>query len=90
MILVTDIRDHRERIENGLKKRNLQDLSVLDRILEADDSRKKTQFELDNILAESNRLAKEIGEFYKSGKSSEANALKAESSVLKERSRLLL
>lgn len=89
MILVTDIRDHRERIENGLKKRNLQDLSVLDRILETDDSRKKTQFELDNILAESNRLAKEIGEFYKSGKSSEANALKAESSVLKERSRLL-
>lgn len=89
MLLVTDIRDDKERIITGLKKRGLTDLSVLDRILEADDNRKKTQFELDNILSESNQLSKQIGELYKSGKANEANELKAKTSDLKEKSKQL-
>ncbi|MBV7439950.1 serine--tRNA ligase [Weeksellaceae bacterium TAE3-ERU29] len=87
MLLVNDIRDQRTRIENGLKKRNLSDLSVLDQIIEKDDLRKQTQFELDNILAESNQLSKKIGELYKSGKANEANELKAKTADFKTKSK---
>ncbi|MDG4951312.1 serine--tRNA ligase [Weeksellaceae bacterium KMM 9724] len=89
MLLVTDIRENKERIIEGLKKRNIEDLSVLDKILEADDNRKKTQFELDNILAESNQLSKQIGELFKTGKAAEANELKEQTSSLKEKSKKL-
>lgn len=89
MLLVTDIREDKERIITGLKKRGIDDLSVLDKILEVDDNRKKVQFELDNILSESNQLSKQIGELYKSGKTQEANELKAKTTDLKEKSKEL-
>lgn len=89
MLLVNDIREDKERIIEGLKKRNIEDLSVLDKILEVDDNRKKTQFELDNVLSESNKLSKQIGELFKSGKAQEANELKAQTSDLKEKSKSL-
>ncbi|MDO5654852.1 MAG: serine--tRNA ligase [Flavobacteriaceae bacterium] len=89
MLLVTDIRDQRERIETGLRKRNITDFSVLDQIIEADDLRKKSQFELDNLLAESNQLSREIGDLYKSGKTEEANQIKAQTTQLKEKTKEL-
>ena len=46
-------------------------------IIALDEKRRKTQAELDNTLAESNKLSKEIGMLYKSGKVEEANAKKA-------------
>lgn len=89
MLLVNDIRENKERIITGLKKRNITDLDVLDEILKTDDLRRKTQFDLDNILAESNKLSREIGELYKSGKADEANVLKEKSTALKEQSKSL-
>src|SRR5690606_8584073 len=89
MLLVTDIRENKERIISGLKKRNISDFTVLDQILEADDNRKKTQFELDNLLAESNQLSKQIGELYKNVQAEKANQLKAETSSLKDKSKKL-
>lgn len=89
MLLVTDIREDKQRIIDGLKKRNFEDLSVLDTILETDDLRKKTQFELDNILAESNHISKQIGELFKSGQTDKANELKEQTTSLKEKSKKL-
>lgn len=89
MLLVNDIRDQRSRIEQGLLKRNISDLSVLDQIIELDDNRKKTQFELDNTLAELNLLSRQIGELYKTGKAQEANELKVQTSDFKEKSKIL-
>lgn len=83
MLLVNDIRENRQRIEEGLKKRNIDDLSVLDEIISWDNNRKSTQFELDNLLANSNHLSKKIGELYKSGKVDEANDLKNQTAELK-------
>ena len=44
---------------------------------------------LDNSLATANKLSKEIGMLFKSGKAQEANALKAETAGLKEASKVL-
>jgi len=49
----------------------------------------KTQQALDQQLAESNKLAKEIGDLFKSGRASEANELKEKTAQLKESSAAL-
>lgn len=89
MLQVNEIRNEREKIEEGLKKRNIQDLNFLDKIISWDDVRKSTQYELDNILAKSNQLSREIGELYKNGKTEDVNVLRAESAELKNQTKTL-
>lgn len=76
MLVVTAIQENKERVIEGLKKRNFKQLELVDEVLNVDELRRKTQFELDTLLAESNRLSKEIGQLFQQGKSDEANTLK--------------
>lgn len=89
MLLVQSIRDNKEAVLAGLRKRNKDFTATIEEILGLDDLRKKTQNELDNNLAEANKLSREIGELFKSGKKSEADGLKARVSELKEASKAL-
>ena len=87
MLEVAQIRNHTAEIKERLAKRTNGDFNdLLDAILELDDRRKSTQGELDEVLAESKKMASQIGELYKSGKADEANELKAKTGELKERS----
>ena len=83
MLVVSYIQENKEKVIEGLKKRNFKELNLIDEILNMDELRRKTQFELDNVSAESNKLSKEIGELFKSGKQDEANELKAKTANLK-------
>ncbi len=91
MLQVKVIREEKRRIINGLRKRNwsAQQLKVIDQILKTDDDRRSTQKELDDALAESNRLAKQIGALMGQGKKDEAEALKVQVAVLKTKSKEL-
>lgn len=91
MLQVKVIREEKQRIINGLRKRNwsAQQLKVIDLILKTDDDRRSTQKELDDALAESNRLAKQIGALMGQGKKDEAEALKTQVAVLKTKSKEL-
>jgi len=91
MLQVNFIREARAQVIEGLKKRSFSadDLTIIDRILELDDTRKSTQQELDELLAKSNRLSKEIGNFYKQGKKEEAEGLKKQVAELKESTKTL-
>ena len=91
MLQLKVIRDEKKRIVNGLRKRgwSAQQLRVIDRILETDDRRRATQKELDDTLAESNRLSKQIGQLMGQGKKEEAEAMKAQVAALKEKSKQL-
>lgn len=91
MLQVKVIREEKQRIVNGLRKRNwsAQQLKVIDRILKTDDERRATQKELDDALAESNRLSKQIGALMGQGKKDEAEALKNQVTVLKTKSKEL-
>jgi seryl-tRNA synthetase len=84
MLQVNFIRENKERVLTGLAKRNKDFSAQIEEILQLDDMRKKTQNELDNNLAEANKLSKEIGEMFKSGKRDEADALKPRVAELKE------
>ncbi len=61
----------------------------LDKVLSLDEKRRALQTDLDNILAEGNKLSKEIGMLFKSGKAEEANQIKQKTTQLKEDSKRL-
>lgn len=89
MLVVSDIRENTDKVIAGLKKKNVKNIEVVQQIIALDDLRKKTQKELDDILAESNQIAKSFGMLFKEGKVQEANELKARTSELKEQSKLI-
>ena len=84
MLLVNNIRETREAVEKSLAKRNKDFSAVLLEIIAKDDLRKKTQRELDDILAEGNNIAKEIGLLFKSGQTAEVESKKLRTAELKE------
>lgn len=89
MLQLQVIREQKDEISKALQKRNLDATSILDGILQLDEERRATQTKLDNTLAESNKLSKEIGMLFKSGKAQEANVLKEKTGGLKEDSKQL-
>ena len=90
MLQVQFIRENKTKVLEGLAKRNFADAETLiAQVLTADENRRATQVELDNTLAESNKLSKEIGNLYKTGKVQEANVLKEKTGQLKESSKEL-
>ncbi len=87
MLVVNKIRTEKEQIIEGLKIKNFKNLEILDEIISLDDKRKEFQKKLDDVLAESKSIAKEIGMLFKTGKVEEANQKKARTSDLKELSK---
>ncbi len=84
MLLVPYIRDNTEKVIQGLKKRRLKDIEMsLQQILDLDKQRRETQRKLDDALAESNALARQIGSLLKEGKKEEAENAKTRSAELK-------
>ena len=89
MLQVPFIRDHQELIVNHLKKRNIDASKMIANVIEFDEERRQIQTELDNTLAESNTLSKEIGLLYKTGNIDEANLIKEKTVELKVKSKHL-
>ena len=89
MLQLQVLRQNKDEVVKALKKRNFDAESLLTTVLDLDEKRRAIQAKLDNALAESNKLSKEIGMLYKSGKADEANAIKAQTAELKESSKLL-
>ncbi|APD06712.1 serine--tRNA ligase [Flavobacteriaceae bacterium UJ101] len=89
MLQVNFIRENKEKVSNGLKLRNWENTDIIEKVIELDDHRKKNQFELENVLAESNKISKQIGVLYKQGNTEEANLLKAQTGSLKETTKKL-
>ncbi len=89
MLQVNFLRENKERVLEGLKKRNFKQPNLVDAAVSADDERKKMQFELDQNLAEMNKISKEIGILMKDGKKEEAETAKAKTAEYKENSQNL-
>lgn len=91
MIEIGIIREEKDRLISGLKKKNVskETIGLVDIIINDDDKRKMLQTELDNLLFKMNQLSDEIGLLYKSGKALDANALKEDVSILKEEAKII-
>lgn len=89
MLQVNEIRENKEKYLKALTKRGLNVESVFDEILSADEDRRSSQAQLDEVLAQSNNYSKEIGKLFKSGEIEKANELKEKTVDLKETSKQL-
>ena len=89
MLQVNFLRENKDRVIAGLEKRNFKQTELVDDAISADDYRKKLQFELDENLAEMNRISKEIGILMKEGKKEEAENAKVKTAAYKENSQNL-
>ena len=86
MLTLTQIREDRDQIIIALSKRGIDVTDSIDKIIELDKERRSLQKDLDDTLAESNSLSRQIGELMKVGKRDEAEEIKAATSGLKQKS----
>ncbi len=89
MLQVPFIRENKELVIERLAKRNIDATQMINDVIAFDEDRRRIQTELDNTLAESNTLSKEIGNLFKSGEAQKANLLKEKTGQLKEASKEL-
>ncbi|MBO7248142.1 MAG: serine--tRNA ligase [Bacteroidaceae bacterium] len=85
MLTIKQITEQTELVLKGLKKKHFSNAEeVINKIIELNNIRKKSQAQLDNNLAESKKLAAGIGKLMKAGQAEEAEKIKAQVAVLKE------
>lgn len=89
MLQTAFIRENKALILERFKKRNFDGEAIINQVIALDDNRKSTQQKLDQLLAESNQLAKQIGELFKNGRQEEANQVKEKTALIKEQSSAL-
>lgn len=89
MLQVSFLRENRESVIEGLKKRNFKQLELVDNAISTDEERRKIQFELEENLAQMNKISKEIGLLMKEGKKEEAEAAKLKTSEYKDNTQSL-
>jgi seryl-tRNA synthetase len=88
MLHVPDIAADRERIITGLRKKGLSDAEdLLNRVLELDSERKQLQSRMDNALAMSKKMSREIGAMIQAGLVEQAEDTKKETARYKEEAR---
>src|SRR6187402_376662 len=87
MLQIAFIRENQEKVIKALAKRNMDATAVVQEVVQLDETRRATQVELDNTLAESNKLSKDIGELMKGGEKEKAAILKQKTVLLKEKSK---
>ncbi|MCC6182375.1 MAG: serine--tRNA ligase [Bacteroidia bacterium] len=90
MLQLAYIRDNKEDVLKRLAIKNFKDAeSIIQSVIELDNKRKAAQKQADDLKAEANVLAKQIGELMKSGKKDEAEVLKTKTAELKQNEKQL-
>lgn len=89
MLQLNEILKNKEAVIKALAKKHFKAEEIIENIIELDQVRRESKAKLDNTLAESNRLAAEIGKLFKSGNREAAEELKAKTTELKELSKEL-
>ncbi|MBI9055383.1 MAG: serine--tRNA ligase [Bacteroidales bacterium] len=84
MLTLKFIQENKDLVIERLKIKNFQAEGIVSQILDLDQKRRSTQQSVDNIQSELNKMAKEIGMLFKSGKTNEANELKEKNTELKD------
>lgn len=84
MLRIQLLREQKDIVLKGLQKKNFKNLELVDQILDVDERRRKLQQKNDELSAQSNSAAKQIGELMRQGKKDEAESIKASVATLKE------
>ena len=84
MLEIQRIRKDGDALIAGLKKRNFDAAPLIEAVINKDSAWRIKKTELDDLLANMNAIAKQIGELFKSGQKDQAEILRAQTSTLKE------
>ena len=84
MLALQYIRENKNSVLKGLEKRGFKSVELIYQIIHLDQQRRSIQTKLDSHLSDSNQMAKEIGNLFKSGETEKANTLKEKSTAAKE------
>lgn len=83
MLEIQRIRNEKDAVIEGLKKRHFDAQPIIDQLLAVDEKWRIYKTEMENVAAQMNQFSKQIGILFKEGKADQANALKAETLELK-------
>ena len=90
MLLIANILENKERVIRGLHKRGFdKPEETVEKVLDLDQQRKETKTTLDQTLAESNGISKQIGKLIKQGEHEKAEEVKRKTAELKEKGKEL-
>ena len=90
MLTLKLISEQTEKVIKGLEKKHFSGAAeAINNVLATDKKRREAQTQLDQCLAESKKLAAQIGGLMKEGKKDEAEAIKAEVARIKENTKTL-
>ena len=89
MLQIQFIRENKEEVITRLAKKNMDAKSIVEEVINLDEKRRSTQVELDTILAESNKVSKDIGELMRNGEKAKAEILKSKTTDFKEQTKEL-
>ena len=84
MLTLQAIRNNTQEIIERLSKRGVDRSEAIQDILKTDEEKRSVQTQVEQLLAQSNAMAKTIGDLYKTGQKDEADAQKTVSLQLKE------
>jgi seryl-tRNA synthetase len=84
MLQLQTIREQKDEVIRRLAKKNFDGPTFINEIARIDGERRKVLTDLESVKAESNQLARQIGELMKSGKKEEAEGIKTKTAALKE------
>lgn len=84
MLPIQLLRQNKEFVLEGLKKKHFKELNLVEEIISIDEKRRQIQVENDTLAASINSASKNIGQLMGQGKKEEAEALKADVAKHKE------
>lgn len=83
MLELSYIRENTAEVAERLAIKNIDAKNILQQIIDIDSRRREAQKQLDDNLAESNNISREVGNLFKAGKASDASELKNRVAELK-------
>jgi seryl-tRNA synthetase len=84
MLEIQRIRNERQSVIDGLKKRHFDASSIIDDLIQKDEEWRAKKGELESVSSKLNQISKEIGMLFQQGKQAEANEAKQQTNLLKE------
>lgn len=88
MLEMTRIRTERDELIQALKKRNIDVTETIDALIEKDQQWRNAKTQMESITADLNKIAKEIGAFFKLVKPKKRQLRKQKRQLLKQMKRL--
>lgn len=89
MLQIQLFRQDKERIVEGLQKKNFKDLHIVDEIIALDEAKRHIQQQSETLAASANAISKSIGQLMAAGKKEEAEQKKQEVAQQKEEAKTL-